>query len=223
MLARSFRVISVCKPTFFRSFAEAPKGAKAPPPPPPPDVDNTPIIKSHNDIVDPECSKFDFEKRRDYVDYQAGKNYNPSYQNRKAIIYKYDESQQPSGRHSKPWYIKWEMDNTNSFTESIMGNYASGDIYAADQLQFTSLENAVTFCNRYAYKYEIETPTPTSPYVYKVFGDKVLRRSVVTEMKARGPYHARLMWKYDRPYQDKWLNRYHSPFKSDQWSDAESI
>ena len=223
MLSRLVKATPVISNNFLRAFADAPKGAQAPPPPPPPDPDNTPIIAANNDNVDPEIAKFNFNKKPDNVDCDAAMNYKEGYKTRKAIIYKYDEVIQPTGRHSKPWYIKWETNTSNVFTENMMGWPTSGDIYAADQLKFTSKENAISFCKRYNYPFEVEEPTEPSPYLFKVFGDRVLKRTVVAEMKEKGPYNARFMWKYERPYEDKWLNRKHSDYGDKKWSDADSI
>ena len=81
-----------------------------------------------------------------------------------------------------------------------MGWPTSGDIYAADQLKFTSKENAISFCKRYSislpfllefvdYPFEVEEPTEPSPYLFKVFGDRVLKRTVVAEMKEVFDFH----------------------------------
>lgn len=144
--------------------------------------------------------------------------YPENYQGRHAIIYRYQNSQQFSGKKGRYWSLKFDkIGAEKQGLDFLTGNSQLTDPLSTVNMKFNSIEEAITFCERNGISHEVELP-PESVDVVQDFGFKVFPKRVREELKVLGKVKGASVFYYPKPFNDHWINRYHSDYGNEKWS-----
>jgi len=79
-------------------------------------------------------------------------------------IYQQAQGVQNATQNMIPWRMQWEDDQTNRWTNPLMGWTSTNDPLSNTHMtvEFSSSEDAARFCERNGWKYEIIQPKPNN-------------------------------------------------------------